>query len=198
MRLHVYHLCQRSRVYSTSLQLTLLTNQDMTHIQLWRYYVYGLDSISTKIITSAAKNLGLQLSSNYKKIFSTTRTPLSSRVVAKGRDSIGSLLPTQKLVFVKVPQNSIKYSKLMWNENWHEILNIGYQKSYGKTLGWGLPVTRVLGEIIGFFPSSWLLLEFNIIYVKGFNTASILDRITIYVTFVNSIFYIPMYIMLKF
>ena len=40
MRLHVYHLCQRSRVYSTSLQLTLLTNQDMTHIQLWRYYVY--------------------------------------------------------------------------------------------------------------------------------------------------------------
>ena len=41
MRLHVYHLCQRSRVYSTSLQLTLLTNQDMTHIQLWRYYVYG-------------------------------------------------------------------------------------------------------------------------------------------------------------
>ena len=27
----MYHLCQRSRVYSTSLQLTLLTNQDMTH-----------------------------------------------------------------------------------------------------------------------------------------------------------------------
>ena len=41
MGLHVYHLCQRSRVYSTSLQLTLLTNQDMTHIQLWRYYVYA-------------------------------------------------------------------------------------------------------------------------------------------------------------
>ena len=41
MRLHVYHLCQRSRVYSTSLQLTLLTNQDMTHIQLWRYHVYA-------------------------------------------------------------------------------------------------------------------------------------------------------------
>ena len=66
----------------------------------------------------------------------------------------------------------------MWNENWHEILNIGYQKFYGKTLGLGLPVTRVLDETIGFFPSSWLLLESNIIYVKGFNTASILDRIT--------------------
>ena len=28
----MYHLCQRSRVYSTSLQLTLLTNQDITTV----------------------------------------------------------------------------------------------------------------------------------------------------------------------
>ena len=49
MRLHVYHLCQRSRVYSTGLQLTLLTNQDMTHIQLWRYYVYVYNSIYSSL-----------------------------------------------------------------------------------------------------------------------------------------------------
>ena len=31
---------------NTSLQLTLLTNQDMTHTQLWRYYVYELKSLN--------------------------------------------------------------------------------------------------------------------------------------------------------
>ena len=57
MRLHVYHLCQRSRVYSTSLQLTLLTNQDMTHIQLWRYYVYGLWNTIWAQVTIASVDL---------------------------------------------------------------------------------------------------------------------------------------------
>ena len=72
------------------------------------------------------------------------------------------------------------------------------KKLYDKTLGLTLPVTRVLDELIGFFPLSWLLLEFNIIYVKEFNTASILERITIYVTFVIGVFYNPVYIILKF